>query len=134
VLNKRPDSFHNINTIFSRINLFDEIEITPNNTNEISLIVKNNDELNTPENLKDNLIVKAFLKVQNKIIKSKSDLKIGIDVKLTKNIPIGAGLGGGEWSIIEKIIERYQLKNIHELWPNFSIYVCIKIYYKFRSS
>jgi len=25
--------------------------------------------------------------------------------------------------LLEKIIDRYQLKNIHELWPNFSIYV-----------
>jgi 4-diphosphocytidyl-2-C-methyl-D-erythritol kinase len=112
VLNKRPDGFHNINTIFSRINLFDEIEITPNNTNEISLIVKNNDELNTPENLKDNLIVKAFFKIQNKIIKSKSDLKIGIDVKLTKNIPIGAGLGGGSSNAATIITQLQKIFNL----------------------
>ena len=112
VLNKRQDGFHNINTIFSRINLFDEIEITPNNTDEISLIVKNNDELNSTENLKNNLIVKAFFKVQTKILKNKLDKKIGIDVKLTKNIPIGAGLGGGSSNAATIITE---LQNIFKL-------------------
>lgn len=89
VLNKRPDGFHNINTIFKKINLFDEISFTPNNTDEINLKVLNNDLLNQ-ENHLNNLIVKAFRKIQKK-----SPKKIGVDVELTKNIPIGAGLGGG---------------------------------------
>lgn len=38
---------------------------------------------------------------------------------------IGILVGVPAWCqlLIEKIIERYQLKNIHELWPNLTIYV-----------
>jgi hypothetical protein len=38
---------------------------------------------------------------------------------------IGILVGVPAWCqlLLEKIIERYQLKNIHELWPNLTIYV-----------
>ena len=42
-----------------------------------------------------------------------------------KDWDIGVIVGVPAWLqiLLEKIIERYQLKNIHEIWPNLSIYV-----------
>jgi hypothetical protein len=39
------------------------------------------------------------------------------------NIGIIAGVPAWCQLLIEKILERYKLKNIHEMWPDFSIYV-----------
>jgi hypothetical protein len=48
--------------------------------------------------------------------------------EIVRNAPkwdIGVIVGVPAWLqiLLEKIIERYQLKNIHELWPNLSIFV-----------
>lgn len=107
VLNKRLDGFHNINTIFKKINLFDEITFTPNNTDEINLKVLNNDLLNQ-ENILNNLIIKAFRKIQKK-----SPKKIGVDVELNKNIPIGAGLGGGSSNAASTLIALMEMFRIN---------------------
>lgn len=39
------------------------------------------------------------------------------------NIGIIAGVPSWVQILLEKIIDHYQLKNIHEIWPNFSIFV-----------
>jgi hypothetical protein len=46
-------------------------------------------------------------------------------VKSAKNWDIGVIVGVPAWIqiMLEKIIEHYNLKNIHEIWPNLSIYV-----------
>ena len=46
-------------------------------------------------------------------------------VKNAPNWDIGVICGVPAWIqiMLEKIIERYNLKNIHDIWPNFSIYV-----------
>ncbi|GAB5465184.1 MAG: 4-(cytidine 5'-diphospho)-2-C-methyl-D-erythritol kinase [Candidatus Kapaibacteriales bacterium] len=85
-MNKRPDGYHNINTVFYPIDIFDLIELKSNeNDNTISVEVEG---MNIPE--EDNLVFKAAKKLQKKSNTSK-----GVSIKLTKNIPSGAGLGGG---------------------------------------
>jgi hypothetical protein len=50
--------------------------------------------------------------------------KIEKMVAQAPNWDIGGISGVPAWVqiLIEKIIERYQLKNIHEIWPNFTVY------------
>ena len=67
---KRSDGFHNIESRFQLINLFDEITIKKTNNK--------------------NIILDAFLKLQEAV-----DEDLGCEVTVIKNIPMGAGLGGG---------------------------------------
>ena len=85
ILNKRNDGFHNIETIFHRINLFDEIEIIKTKSG-IAIEVLNFEAINN----ESNLCYKAA-----KLLKEYGNVKSGVLIKLKKNIPIGAGLGGG---------------------------------------
>jgi hypothetical protein len=39
------------------------------------------------------------------------------------NVSIITGIPSWVQLVLEKIIERYQLKNIHELWPNLNVYI-----------
>lgn len=85
LVSKRPDGFHNILTVFERIDLFDRITLE---------VIRSGIKLQTTSkelpNGRANIAYKAgelFLKNFN--------LKKGIYIKIEKNIPIAAGLGGG---------------------------------------
>ncbi len=67
-----------------------------------------------------------FYKPGKKISKEKDwNTKLDEIVDNAPNWDIGMVVGVPAWCqlLIEKIIDRYKLNNIHELWPNFSIYV-----------
>ena len=85
VAGKRPDGFHEIETIMAKVNLFDEIFIEQGVRGGIELACKG------PHRApwgKENLAYKAC-EMLLKSCGSKGDIKI----TLTKNIPAGAGLG-----------------------------------------
>ncbi|MDA0986885.1 MAG: 4-(cytidine 5'-diphospho)-2-C-methyl-D-erythritol kinase [Bacteroidetes bacterium] len=84
VLDKRNDGFHNIETIFHRINLYDEIEISESNKIEI---ITDNKFLPKDER---NFCFKAALAIQNFC-----KVNRGVKINIKKFIPIGSGLGGG---------------------------------------
>ncbi|MFA5832389.1 MAG: 4-(cytidine 5'-diphospho)-2-C-methyl-D-erythritol kinase [Bacteroidota bacterium] len=84
IVGKRPDGFHNIETLFHRINLFDEINIE--NSDDISISCTNP---SIPID-KTNLCWKAVELLQNECGNAK-----GASIQIKKNIPVGAGLGGG---------------------------------------
>ncbi len=84
ILRKRVDGFHDIETVFHRINLFDEI--TFENSDNISLEC-NDPVIPTDDN---NLCIRAV-----KLLKLKYNITTGVHISLKKNIPVGAGLGGG---------------------------------------
>lgn len=84
VVEKRQDGFHNIETIFYPINVKDAIEFIPTKTTSLqSTGIKVNCDIN------DNLIIKAY-----QLLKTDFDLPT-LSFHLHKNIPFGAGLGGG---------------------------------------
>ena len=94
VLNKREDNYHNIKSVFQKINLYDEIYIEKNNTNRFELKT-NIDNLK----IEDNIIYKAYVK-----LKERYPSITGINVKLNKNIPVQAGLAGGSTDCASFII------------------------------
>ena len=85
IIEKRPDGFHNLETLFYPIiDLYDVIKFEL----DTHFSFKSNDSsLPTDEN---NLIVKA-----KDILEKVSNKKISAKIYLQKNIPSGAGLGGG---------------------------------------
>ncbi|MCB2197521.1 MAG: 4-(cytidine 5'-diphospho)-2-C-methyl-D-erythritol kinase [Bacteroidetes bacterium] len=85
VTEKRPDGFHNIETVFYPIGLSDILEINPSDTVQFTnsgLVVED-------KNFESNLCYKAF-----KLLHKNFDLN-PVNIHLHKIIPFGAGLGGG---------------------------------------
>jgi len=85
VLNKRSDNYHNIESVFQKISLYDELYIEKNSENKFNL------KSNWPElENESNILYKAYTKMKE-LFPNIS----GINVTLIKHIPMQAGLGGG---------------------------------------
>ena len=85
VTEKRPDGFHNLETVFYPVeNQHDTIDITP--ADEVTFEMVGGDFTTDPEK---NLCVKAF-----RLLQAQHGLS-GARIRLEKQIPSGAGLGGG---------------------------------------
>jgi len=90
IVEKRPDGYHNLETVFYPIGLKDALECVPNTHHtDFSLSVSGFDCMDQTGNPENNLITKAF-----RLLESKYRLQPS-DVHLYKAIPTGAGLGGG---------------------------------------
>ncbi len=84
ILDKNSNGYHNLDTSFQFIDLYDFM--TFEQVKDDILIVTNNSSLNA----KENTIYKAALSLQEL-----SKKNFGVKITIKKNIPIGAGLGGG---------------------------------------
>ncbi|MBI4811284.1 MAG: 4-(cytidine 5'-diphospho)-2-C-methyl-D-erythritol kinase [Ignavibacteriales bacterium] len=84
ILRKRDDGYHDIDTVFHRVDLYDEIYLEPSSTIKV---FSNESNLPTDEG---NLCIRAA-----QLLREYSGIEKGVNISLTKNIPIGAGLGGG---------------------------------------
>jgi 4-diphosphocytidyl-2-C-methyl-D-erythritol kinase len=84
VLNKRPDGFHELRTVFQTISLADTIEIEYEPARRTHLALDGN------VNIPDNLILRAAESVLDAM-----RVHARVHFKLTKRIPMGGGLGGG---------------------------------------
>jgi len=83
VLRKRPDGFHDIETILYRVNINDELVASPSR----DLIFECDDPGLSST---DNLVYTAASLLQNSL-----GVTRGAKISLKKKIPVGAGLGGG---------------------------------------
>lgn len=86
VLRKRRDGFHEIYTIMEKVNLFDSLAIR---IKEKSGIEVTTDDPSVPSG-RDNLAYRAALEFFRY-----TGIDKGVDIRITKRIPSGAGLGGG---------------------------------------
>ena len=87
ILDLLPDNYHSIFTIMQEINLYDTIQIYKNNTSKLTIDCQG--PVLVPDT-NDNLCIKAA-----KLIFKNYNINHGLNISLIKNIPIGAGLGGG---------------------------------------
>lgn len=88
VVEKRPDGYHNLQTLFYPVGLTDSLEICEPRDRHVpyALYVSGVKNLCAPE---DNIVVKTYL-----ALKEEFDLP-PVEIFLGKRIPTGAGLGGG---------------------------------------
>jgi 4-diphosphocytidyl-2-C-methyl-D-erythritol kinase len=85
IVGRRADGFHEIETVIASISLYDKIDIEKQNR-WIDLLC---DDASLPTG-DENLVVRAA-----KIFFETTNAKGGVSIKLQKQIPHGAGLGGG---------------------------------------
>lgn len=107
VVERRPDGYHNLETVFYPINLQDAIELKEiegeEPANGCQLKVMGTVLDGTPD---DNLVVKAY-----KLLKADFDIP-PVSIGLYKHVPTGAGLGGGSSDAaftIKTLNERFSL-------------------------
>lgn len=86
IVERRPDGYHNIETVFYPIGLTDVLEIVPAKGGESTLTTYGN-PVDCP--IEKNLVMKALRLMQQHYNVPE------VDIYLYKNIPDGAGLGGG---------------------------------------
>lgn len=88
ITGKRPDGFHDIETVFYPVNLCDALELVLNNeSGEKDILTVTGIDIKTDSG--NNLVIKALGKLRERY--RLPPLKI----HLHKSIPAGAGLGGG---------------------------------------
>lgn len=106
VVNRRPDGYHNIETVFYPIPLIDALEVnTSTSASDYSLSLKGNQ---IEGNANDNLVVKAL-----HLLREDYPQILPVDIQLFKHIPSGAGLGGGSSDaafMIKLLNKLYSLK------------------------
>lgn len=105
IVRKRTDGFHDLETVFYPVSLRDSLEIHPSSDKNEKFVLHQYGKT-IAGNHENNLVVKAYLLL---------DKEFGlppIDIYLYKNIPSGAGLGGGSADaafMLKLLNERFQL-------------------------
>ena len=86
IISKRADGYHNIETVFYPVNLCDALEIVPAQEGKTTFSQTGILVDGQPEN---NIVIKSY-----NLLKKDFDLP-ELEIYLRKEIPVGAGLGGG---------------------------------------
>ena len=87
VLNRRPDGFHNINSLFQAVSLFDRLTFQRRERPGCILTIAGANGLDSGP---ANLVCRAYDLMRNRF-----GFEAGLHVRLEKNIPVAAGLAGG---------------------------------------
>ncbi len=121
IVEKRPDGYHNLETVFYPINLQDALEVTrlEGSTHDFRLHVSGHVIEGNPE---DNLVVKAYRLLQR-------DFEMpAIDIHMYKHIPSGAGLGGGSSDcafMIKLLNDKFSLGLSTEQMEAYAAQLCL---------
>jgi len=89
ILGKRPDTYHELRTIFQTISLHDELKLRSSKASGIRLTIQGNEVLSL-EPVRKNLVYAAV-----DALRREFGVRSGVEINLRKNIPAGRGLGGG---------------------------------------
>jgi len=124
ITGKRKDKYHLIESLIGFTSIYDEIRLRQSKS--VSLCVSGPEKSNIKNN-ESNIIIKTV-----NWIKEKFGFHQGIEIKLQKNIPVSAGLGGGSADAAAVIAGCLYLWNsdktrkinnklLHQYWPSFSL-------------
>lgn len=93
ILEKRPDNYHELNSIMQQIELYDE------------LTFEKSEDIIVQSQFKDDIILETILKLKDLL-----QIEEGVTVFVKKNIPTAAGLAGGSTDAATT------LKALNQLW------------------
>jgi 4-diphosphocytidyl-2-C-methyl-D-erythritol kinase len=112
ITEKRPDSYHNLESIFYPVACTDALEII--NAQELGF---SSSGIAIPGNNMDNLCIKAYQLLQN-------DFDIApVHIHLHKSVPIGAGMGGGSADAaftLKMLNEKFKLNLENQTLENYA--------------
>lgn len=103
ILGKLSSGYHELRSIFQQVSLFDRIHIQEIPHDEIRVFC--NDK-SVPTN-KFNTVYQAAL-----LVKRLMGIKKGVEIKIKKEIPVGAGLGGGSSDAAQTLIGLNKIWNL----------------------
>jgi len=101
ILRRRADGYHVIETVFYRVNPYDEIRLEPS-----SEIVFESNDASLPAD-ESNLCIRAAI-----LLQQHAKISLGAQISLGKNIPLGAGLGGGSSDAATTLLGLIKLWNV----------------------
>ena len=111
---RRPDGFHELETVMASVNLYDRLAFSVREDRSIRL----SSEERLPGELppaKDNLVTKALVSLQQRFA-----ISSGMDVRLTKRIPSQAGLGGASSDAATALVAGIKLWGINASFNELS--------------
>lgn len=111
VTQKRSDGYHELETVFYPVKLYDVVELT--DAAQTTCVVEG---IDVPGDAEDNICMKAF-----KALQKDFDLP-DQQIALLKNIPVGAGLGGGSSDaahLVKLINDKFRLGLSVEVMQNY---------------
>ncbi len=98
ITGRRADGYHELQTIFELIDLYDWMSFDPKT--DFSISITGLEQVD----LKNNLIYRAA-----ELLKPYAQKLCGLNIQIEKNIPMGAGLGGGSSNAATTLIVLNQL-------------------------
>jgi len=114
VLGQRPDGYHDIDSVFHTISLHDQLTISSRKDGRI--ILKCSDPSLPTDG--SNLAYRAAVTLRELAIKKYPDKKLlGVTIALKKNIPVGAGLGGGSSDAAAVLLGLKKLWKLDKISP-----------------
>ena len=104
VIGRRKDGYHNLESMMTFCDYGDQIKIKKAK----SFSLKIDGDFGNTSLIKNNIILKTVNEIEKRI-----NQKIILDIKLTKNLPISSGMGGGSSNaanLLKCIINLYDIK------------------------
>ena len=107
ITGQREDGYHELQTVFQFIDFADALEFKLRSDDQI---IRHCEDFEVPED--EDIIIRAASLLRERYLQNNPavDKKAGVDITLTKNIPMGAGLGGGSSDAATTLIA------LNELW------------------
>lgn len=116
IVEKRPDGYHNLETVFYPVPIEDALEVNVLNEGDAKFRL-NQAGLQIEGEADNNLVVKAY-----KLLDEKFNLP-PVDIHLFKHIPSGAGLGGGSSDaayMLKLLNEKFSLQLTQEALEEYA--------------
>jgi len=108
IVGRRPDGYHELRTIFQAISLHDDLRMELLRKPGMEIVIRPGVEIPRAElaalSSRENLVFRALDALCREL-----GLRRGLRVELTKNIPIGRGLGGGSSDAAAALVGLLQL-------------------------